>query len=158
MLTSFSKKQYGSKSAGFWWSQLIRIHTVFIHMNLLYWLWNCVTRLAKNYHHSSYCVNNTKSTQCVLILGWIWYVFYSEWVGVTFWFVCLFEFNIPPTAKVIWRLDHSLKYAYICLSPHTRALIKYSFGLVWFYTSQSTAVVMSGQSVHLTTHFSWPRQ
>ena len=27
--------------------------------------------------------------------------------------------------------------------------------LVWFFTSQSTAMVMSGWSVHLTTLFSW---
>ena len=33
---------------------------------------------------------------------------------------------------------------------------KYFFAcLVWFFTSQSTAMVMLGQSVHLTTHFSW---
>ena len=28
------------------------------------------------------------------------------------------------------------------------------FGLVFCFTSQSTAMVMSGRSVHLTTHFS----
>ena len=33
--------------------------------------------------------------------------------------------------------------------------ILYQFGLVRFFTSQSTAMVMLGRSVHLTTLFSW---
>ena len=33
--------------------------------------------------------------------------------------------------------------------------LSFGFGLGWCLTSQSTAMVMSGRSVHLTTLFSW---
>ena len=33
----------------------------------------------------------------------------------------------------------------------------HGFGLIWFFTSQSTAIVLSGRSVHLAKLFSWAR-
>ena len=43
----------------------------------------------------------------------------------------------------------------ICRLNFFQSIMVLLFGLVWFFTSQSTARVMSGRSVHLTTFFPW---
>ena len=62
------------------------------------------------------------------------------------------EYNYPACKEHPLFLN---RYTQSTVSYDNQQYCLFLYFTVWFFTSQSTAMVMSGRSVHLTTLFSW---
>ena len=64
-------------------------------------------------------------------------------------------FSSLCTKHLQTRFSHLFFWCMLTVIPPISFILKQCFCLVWCFTSQSTAMAMSGWLVHLTTLFSW---